>query len=102
MSETKECSCETKQHGSCETGMQDQHAKCPCGCGSDHCCPMHMWKVSFHEAKKSVMVDILKAKIQKAYGQKMEQTADLMLEAMEAKKKGETKLKNKLHEIWEK
>jgi len=26
---------------------------------------MHMWKVSFHEAKKSVMVDILKAKFRR-------------------------------------
>jgi|GEM_PF-4814056 len=93
---------ETKQYGSCEMGMQDPRSKCPCGCGSDHCCPVHMWKASFHEAKKSVMVDILKAKIQKAYGQKMEQTADLILETIEAKKKGEIDLKNKLHELWEK
>ncbi len=101
MSEAKQCSCEPKQYGSCEMGMQDHHGKCPCGCGSDHCCPVHMWKASFHEAKKSIMVDILKAKIQKAYGQKMEQTANLILETIEAKKKGEIDLKNKLHEIWE-
>jgi hypothetical protein len=48
------------------------------------------------------MMDILKVKIQKAYGHKMEQTTDLMLEVMEAKKKGDAKLKNKLQEIWEK
>ena len=42
MSETKECFCETKQPGSGETGKQDQHSKCPCGCGSDHSCPMNI------------------------------------------------------------
>ena len=102
MSDTNQCSSETHHNASCEMGMHGHHSKCPCGCGSEHPCYMHMWKAAFHEAKKAVMVDILKVKIKNVYGQKMEETADLMLEAMEAKKNGETTLKNKLHDIWEK
>ena len=98
MGETKQGSCETKQ-GSCETATQDCHGKCPCGCGCDGACPMHMGMCALHEAKKAVMVDILKVKIQKAWGPKMDQFADLIIQAMEAKKKGECELKNKIHEL---
>src|SRR5882757_577951 len=106
--ETKQSSCES---GSCQTSHGEGHmheymhkvcGHCPCGCGSHHPCPMYMWHMSFFVAKKEVMVDILKTKIQKAWGPKMEQTADLILQAMEAKKKGESDLKNKLQELWEK
>jgi len=80
-------SCDTKT-GTCETTQTPQahcECKCPCGCGSDHHCPIHMWMCSFHEAKKSVQVDILKAKIQKAWGPKLEKEATAVIEAMEAK-----------------
>lgn len=79
--------CDTK-NGVCETSQTPQthcESKCPCGCGSDHPCPIHMWMCSFHEAKKSVQVDILKAKIQKAWGPKLEKEASAVIEAMEAK-----------------
>ena len=80
-------SCDTKT-GTCETAQTSQghcENKCPCGCGSDCHCPIHMWMCSFHEAKKSVQVDILKAKIQKSWGPKLEKEATAVLEAMEAK-----------------
>ena len=90
-------SCDTKT-GTCETSQTPQahcdqqgvsglrtESKCPCGCGSDCACPIHMWMCSFHEAKKSVQVDILKAKIQKAWGPKLEREATAVIEAMEAK-----------------
>ena len=80
-------SCDTKT-GTCETSQTPQAScpsKCPCGCGAEHECPMHMWMCSFHEAKKSVQVDILKAKIQKAWGPKLEKEATAVFEAMEAK-----------------
>jgi len=80
-------SCDTKT-GTCEASQTPQahcESKCPCGCGSDHPCPIHMWMCSFHEAKKSVQVDILKAKIQKAWGPKLEKEATAVIEAMEAK-----------------
>ena len=75
--------CETTStpHGQCES-------KCACGggCGGDPMvCKMNMWMCSFHEAKKAVQVDILKAKIQKAWGPKLEKEATAVLEAMEAK-----------------
>ena len=79
--------CDTKT-GICETSQTPQshcENKCPCGCGSDHPCPIHMWLCSFHEAKKAVKVDILKAKIQKLWGPKLEKEATAVLEAMEAK-----------------
>lgn len=104
-----------EQHQSCENHscgsmphsehMHDYMHKicghCPCGCGSKHPCPMYMWHMSFYVAKREVMVEILKTKIQKAWGPKMEQTADLILQAMEAKKKGEGELKSKLQQLWE-
>jgi len=80
-------SCDTKT-GTCETAQTPQahcEGKCPCGCGCDHHCPIHMWMCSFHEAKKSVQVDILKVKIQKAWGPKLEKEATAVIEAMEAK-----------------
>ena len=80
-------SCDTKT-GTCETSQTPQahcEGKCPCGCGSDCACPIHQWMCSFHEAKKSVQVDILKAKIQKAWGPKLEKEASAVIEAMEAK-----------------
>ena len=79
--------CDTKT-GACETSQTPQthcENKCPCGCGGDHPCPIHMWMCSFHEAKKAVAVDILKAKIQKLWGPKLEKEATAVLEAMEAK-----------------
>jgi len=105
-----------EQHESCEKqgccpahGQPPIHeythkvcGQCPCGCGSQHPCHMYLWHMSFFVAKKEVMVDILKSKIQEALGPKMEQTADIILQAMEARKKGEHDMKSKLHELWEK
>jgi len=41
-----------------------------------------MWSCSFFRAMKEAQVDVLKAKIQKAWGAKMEKAADAILEAM--------------------
>jgi len=81
-------SCDTKT-GTCETTATPQghcESQCPCGCGGDpKTCKINMWMCSFHEAKKAVEVEILKAKIQKLWGVKMEKEATAVLEAMEAK-----------------
>jgi len=83
--------CESKT-GTCETsaaasgGHSESH--CPCGgaCGGDPMvCKMNTWMCSFHQAKKAVEVDILKAKISKLWGPKLEKEATVVLEAMEAK-----------------
>ncbi|MBF0505086.1 MAG: hypothetical protein HQL14_08315 [Candidatus Omnitrophica bacterium] len=104
-------SCDTKT-GVCETSAtpQDQAtSKCHCGgiCGGDPIvCKMQMWACSFHAAMKEVQVDILKAKIQKSWGAKLEKEANAVLEVMEAKWKSmqdvehaKAKLKEKFHEI---
>jgi hypothetical protein len=44
-----------------------------------------MWMCSFHEAKKAVQIEILKGKIQKAWGPQLEKEASAVLEDMEAK-----------------
>jgi len=82
--------CDTKT-GACETSPTPQahcESKCGCGgaCGGDPMlCKMLMWKCSFHEAKKAVEVEILKDKIKKLWGPKLEKEATAVLEAMEAK-----------------
>ena len=53
------------------------------------CCienKMKMLMCAACEAKRQVMIDILKVKIQKAYGKKMETVADAVMDAMKSKK----------------
>jgi len=54
----------------------------------EDCCPVQtasdMWICAFHRAIKEAHVEVLKAKIHKAWGSKMDKTADAVLEAMEA------------------
>ena len=101
--------CDAKT-GVCETASKPQgpcESKCGCGgaCGGDPIvCKTHMWMCSFHEAKRSVMVEILKAKIQKAWGPKLEKEATAVFEAMEAKWKSlqaEGQAKEQLREKFE-
>ena len=61
-----------------------------CACGSDCCsdpatCQMMMLKAAFCEAMKATAVDIMKEKIKKAYGQKLDKAADAVLETMNVK-----------------
>ena len=57
---------------------------------------------------KELHVDILKAKMQKAWGSKMEKAADIVLEAMEVKwktmmqeTKAKTDFRSKLSALWQ-
>ena len=83
-------SCDTKT-GVCEATTTPQvKSECQCGCGGacngdPMLCKMHMWLCSFKQAKQAVEIDILKAKIQKLWGAKMEKEATVVLEAVEAK-----------------
>ncbi len=75
--------CESTPKSSCEATSQ-----CPCGtnCGGDPvACSMGLWAGSFFEAMKAAQVEILKTKIQKAWGAKMDKAADAVLEAMSVK-----------------
>ena len=104
--------------GSCETGIQGTGSACGpssgrCGCGSSSCggdpveCAISMWSCGFFRAMKEVQVDILKTKIQKAWGAKMEKAADAVVEAMgvqwqsmlaQGQAKGE--LRERLRGLW--
>ena len=79
--------CSQDSHGN-ETCRTQSHEGGTCTPKSDCCCPIQkateMWTGAFCEAKKQVCVDILKNKIQKAWGSKLEKTADAVLNAMEA------------------
>lgn len=98
-------SCSTQSYGPCEESkhhyMHKVCGSCPCGCGEPQPCHMYMWHMSFFVAKKEVMVQILKAKIEKAWGDKMNQTADLIVQSMEAEFKAKHELARELEELWE-
>ena len=82
--------CETS--GSCETvgsvGSCGPESRGGCPCGTPSCsgdpidCATGMWTGSFFQALKATQMELLKAKIQKAWGAKMEKAADAVLEAM--------------------
>ncbi len=80
------------ERGSCETESSSQE-RCPtsskgCPCGTPGCsgdpieCATGMWSCAFFTAMKEAQVDLLKAKIQKAWGAKMDKAADAVLDAM--------------------
>ncbi|MBI3291978.1 MAG: hypothetical protein HYZ73_04125 [Elusimicrobia bacterium] len=67
-----------------------------------------MWGQSFFQAMKAAQVEILKAKIQKAWGPKMDKAADAVLEAMGVKwqsmlaqAKAKADLVDKLQGLWQ-
>jgi hypothetical protein len=74
---SEEC-CSSNEHASCE------HKECDTKKGT--CCPVDhavdMWTCAGHRAWKEVHVDLLKARILKAWGPQMEKTADAVIEAM--------------------
>jgi hypothetical protein len=70
-------------------------------------CAIGMWTGSFFAAMKSIQVDLLKAKIQKAWGPKMDKAADAVLEAMGAqwqamlaKAQADATLRERLETLW--
>ena len=104
-------SCESEERtpsGSCGTSGSG----CPCGtpgCSGDPIdCATGMWSCSFFRAMKEAQVDALKAKIQKAWGAKMDKAADAVLEAMGVKwqsvlaeAQAKTQLRTKLGALWQ-
>jgi hypothetical protein len=82
---------------------------CQATCGGDPiACASAMWVTSFFQAMKAAQVDILKAKIQKAWGAKMEKAADVILEAMGVKwqamlaeAKAKADVREQLARLWE-
>ena len=68
----------------CQTESCETHN--PASCAPQECCPvetaMEKWSGAFCDAMHEVQVDILKKKIQGAWGPQMEKVADAVLEAM--------------------
>lgn len=95
----------------CSTESSACGSKCPCGteCGGDPvACATAMWMGSFFQAMKAVQVDILKAKIQKAWGPMMEKAGDAALESMgvmwqsmQAQAKAKEDFRTKLQKVWQ-
>ena len=93
------------QSGTCETHQED----C-CPTESSSCCPIEkatdLWSCAFKQAMKEAHVEVLKAKIHKAWGPKMDKMADAVLETMEiqwqsmlAQGKAKIDLKEKITKI---
>jgi hypothetical protein len=102
-STSRECGCSGEQgsseHGGCDT------SKPMCSCPVDEA--IAMWACAGHRAWKEVHVDLLKAKIMKAWGPQMEKTADAVIEtmgvqwqAMMAQGKAKADLKQKIASIF--
>ena len=103
---------------SCETESSSQACRptsgkgCPCGtpgCSGDPVdCATGMWSCAFFTAMKQVQVEILKQKIQKAWGPKMDKAADAVLEAMGvqwqsmlAQAGAKAQLRQRLSSLWQ-
>jgi hypothetical protein len=110
----KEKTMENKCSSGGECGCSVEHASCghaACETRKAACCQVEqaveMWTCAGHQAWKEVHVDLLKAKILKAWGPQMEKTADAVIEAMGtqwqammAQGKAKTDLKQKIVSIF--
>ena len=79
-------SCETEScaegTGGCDSSSRGCKA-CGTSCGGDPtACATAMWSHSFFQAMHAAQVEVLKGKLQKAWGAKMEKAADAVIEAM--------------------
>ncbi len=109
--ETLSGTCPTTTHSDPPAHPAGLAQRCPCGggCGGDPvACAMNLWVGSFFQAMRQAQVEILKAKLQKAWGSKMEKAADAVLEAMEtqwgsilAGARAKTDLRTKLQGLWQ-
>ncbi|MEI8012777.1 MAG: hypothetical protein WCI27_09935 [Candidatus Omnitrophota bacterium] len=84
-------SCDGKT-GTCEVPQNTIAANVHGGekcCEGKECCIENKMKIlmcAAHEAKRQAMIEIMKDKIKKVYGKKMEKMADAVMDAMKAKK----------------
>lgn len=97
--------CSTES-GCCET--EAQASEC-CPTQNPNACPSEMaaglWKKAFYAALFQAHVEVLKEKIRKNWGPKLDKTADAVLESMDAqwaaalsRAKAETDLKEKIRQ----
>ena len=103
------CNTESCESSSCGSSCGSGCPACGGKCGGDvYECGAQMWSAAFFQAMRAVQVDILKAKIQKSWGSKMDKAADIILEAMEGKwrsmmaeTKAKSEVREKLQSLWE-
>ncbi len=109
-----ESSCD---EGSCKTGSscgsgcdgEESCEACGTSCGGDPTeCGSAMWHRAFFEAMRELQVETIKAKLQKAWGAKMEKAADIIIEAagtkwqsMLAQAKAKEQVREKLRQLWQ-
>ena len=103
--ETGAGSCATS---SCESSSGECCKACNTACEGDPiACASAMWGGSFFQAMKAAQVEVLKAKIQKAWGAKMDKAADAVVESMGvhwqsmlAQASAKSQLREKLSGLW--
>lgn len=106
-----ECSAESCGTAAVSGSGTQACPRCP-GCGQASCsdpiaCGIAMWHGSFVQALMAVQVDILKPKIQKAFGPTMDKAADAALQAMGemwgatlATAKAKDSFRERLEQLW--
>ena len=102
-------SCETRssETSGCDSS-RDCCKACNTACGGDPIqCASAMWSSAFCTAMHEVQVELLKAKIHKAWGPKMDKAADAVVESMGtqwqsmlAQSKAKCDFKSKLRALW--
>jgi hypothetical protein len=110
MSKCCDDQCETESAQSCSASSCDAKPGCPSESDCPIDCAADMWKGSFFQAMREAQVDLLKAKIQKAWGPMMDKAADALLasvgarfEAMVAEVRAAEachEFKGKLKDLW--
>ncbi len=73
------CSTET---GCCETSTASPECRPMTECACPLETSVNLWKSAFCQAMKEAHVEVLKQKIQKAWGDKLDKQADAVVEAM--------------------
>lgn len=100
-------SCSSDQTSCCEASAPAAQNQCPTTSADPFSCGVDMWNQAFKQAIQQVQVDILKPKIQKAWGPMMDKVADATLEAMGvcwqstiAQAKSKEDFRAKLQKLW--
>lgn len=106
-----DCSSGSCQTDACEQASGDSPKSCKAcnsACGGDPiACATAMWSGAFCAAMHQVQVELLKAKIQRAWGPKMDKAADAVVESMGvqwqsmlAQSKAKCDFQSKLRALW--
>lgn len=111
--ETNDTCCSTEHGGGdCCSGSQSESCGSSSGCCGGAGDPiekaLHSWIGAFFAAKHQVQTEMLKSRIQKAWGPRMEKAADAVLETVEAmftaslsKSEAAGKLKERLRSLFQ-